>query len=78
MGNGIVHIYICISTCSEYNLSFFSSHLSTVSIFFFVMSLHSNKQFNEYEFGLEIDIPQEVLCQSNEDNGYKLNTRLTV
>ena len=33
------------------------------------MSSHSNKQFNEYEFGLEIDIPQEILCQSNEDNG---------
>ena len=33
------------------------------------MSSCSNKQFNEYEFGLEIDIPQEVLCQSNEDNG---------
>ena len=62
-------IYICTSTHSEYNLSFFSSHLSTVSIFFFVMSSHSNKQFNEYEFRLDIDIPQEVLCQSNEDNG---------
>ena len=60
-------IYICISTCSEYNLSFFSSRLSTVSIFCFVMSSHSNEQFDE--FRLDIDIPQEVLGQSNEDNG---------
>ena len=33
------------------------------------MASQSNKLFDEYEFRLDIDIPQEVLCQSNEDNG---------